>query len=173
MTASDSPKQSSTRRRRPQTSRLLTLAVALPTLGLIAATLFGFLGSFAWWLDLFAHFRPHYVMAAAAVGLVGLLTRRWVWAGLAWVVVPINLLLFIGLIRTSPYTLTPGFPELELLHINVLTSNVHHDLVADYVREVEPTFLFLQETDDRWVAEMQQRLPNYDLLVTAPRGDNF
>ena len=46
--------------------------------GVIAciATVFGFLGRFSWFLDLFSHFRVQYLLGLGVIGLIFLAARR-------------------------------------------------------------------------------------------------
>lgn len=74
------------RRLRVNAGGLLLAVVGLAGFGTVA----GFLGAWAWWLDLFAHFRLQYAVVLAAAGVLAAVARWWWSAGGAAVLLLVN-----------------------------------------------------------------------------------
>lgn len=130
----------------------------------------GLLGSFAWWLDLFAHFR---VQCAGALGLALVLAglaRRGSLAATA------GLLLLADLALLVPYAIPEARPSvgtpLRLAHLNVLSSNRQHADVLAWIAGTGADLVLLQEVDPRW-AEVLATVPGYRTIDVLARPDNF
>jgi endonuclease/exonuclease/phosphatase (EEP) superfamily protein YafD len=130
----------------------------------------GLLGSFAWWLDLFAHFR---IQCAGALGLALVLaglTRRGSLAATA------GLLLLADLALLVPYAIPEARPStgtpLRLAHLNVLSSNRQHASVVAWIAGTGADLVLLQEVDPRW-ATVLAAVPGYRVIDVLARPDNF
>ena len=123
----------------------------------------GLLGVFAWWLDLFAHFRLQYAgMFGLSLVLAGLARRGSLAATAA-------LLLVAELALLAPYAISEerasvGAP-LRLAHLNVLTSNRQHAEVAAWIAGTGADVVLLQEV---WSARRRPLLrPLYPHVAEA------
>lgn len=130
----------------------------------------GLLGVFAWWLDLFAHFRLQYAgMFGLSLVLAGLARRGSLAATAA-------LLLVAELALLAPYAISEerasvGAP-LRLAHLNVLTSNRQHAEVAAWIAGTGADVVLLQEIDARWATALAT-VPGYRAVDVLARPDNF
>ena len=151
-------------------------AVSLLWLGGVAATagsVLGIFGDVAWFLDLFAHFRPQYavVLLVAAVSM-GLLHRRVVAGVFAGVFI-------LNLVSLAPLWIAPSprpedGPVVRLITFNVWTSNRQHESVIDWLLEQDADVLVLQELNREWFAALESGLTGYRSLdASAIREDNF
>ena len=71
---------------------LIGAALVVPGMILCLATLFGFLGKYGWFFDLFSHFRVQYLFSLTSLVLVCLVLRRWRSAGIYFVLALLNLM---------------------------------------------------------------------------------
>lgn len=127
-------------------------------------------GAWAWWLDLFAHFRLQYTAALLlALGLAAA-ARRWRLALLAALLLAPNLLPIARL--TLARAPAADDPPLPLAHFNLLTSNRSHAAVTGWIADSGAALVSLQEVDERW-AGVLAGVPGYHLLHALPRADNF
>ena len=148
---------------------LVPLCVVLVVGGGVGLGL-GLLGAFAWWLDLFAHFRVQYAGALLLALLLAGLRRRGSLAAVA------GLLLIAALALLAPYAVPEDRssvgPPLRLAHLNLLTSNRQHDAVLAWIAGSGAELVLLQEVDPRWAAVLATA-PGYRLIASVPRNDNF
>lgn len=130
----------------------------------------GLLGAFAWWLDLFAHFRIQCAgVLALALVLAGLCRRGSLAATAA-------LLLIADLALLAPYAIpearaSVGSP-LRLAHLNVLSSNRRHEDVVAWISGSGADVVLVQEVDPRWAAALAV-VPGYRVVEVLARADNF
>jgi endonuclease/exonuclease/phosphatase (EEP) superfamily protein YafD len=140
-------------------------------IGLAAATLFGFLGRFFWFFDLFSHFRVQYMQ----IGLVLIAVSLWkrmnkraialiVLAGLNYAFV---LPLYFG--KPSP----AGGQSLRAMLINLNASNGNTEQVLKLIREVDPDLLLLEEVTLKWAAELAVLENDYPHRLARTREDPF
>lgn len=130
----------------------------------------GLLGAFAWWLDLFAHFR---VQCAGVLGLALVLAglcRRGSLAATA------ALLLVADLALLAPYAIpeeraSVGSP-LRLAHFNVLSSNRRYEDGVAWIAGTGADLVLVQEVDARWAAALAS-VPGYRVVDVLARADNF
>ena len=148
---------------------LLEAAVTLATFGTVA----GFLGNWAWWLDLGAHFRPHYAAlftAAAAIYALGGRRRAALYlAGLA----ALNGALLLPFLPRHAADRDPAHRDARVMLINVNTQHGRPDLVRAAVERERPDLLALEEVDGRWVKALAPLATNFPYRRTEAREDNF
>jgi endonuclease/exonuclease/phosphatase (EEP) superfamily protein YafD len=145
----------------------------LGALGVIAGSALGYLGGLAWWLDLLAHFRLHYVLAAGGIAILALVMRRWYCLALAIMGIACNLWLLWPL-YTSPVATdaAQAGPALKLLHFNVKTRNRDTAALMRYLEQSEADLIFVQEASRRWLDPLRD-VKGYRLERAHPRDDNF
>ncbi len=141
--------------------------IAFLAVGVVLAGLFGRLHFL---LDLASHFRIQATTAviASTVILISMKRRAAVATGIA------SALLLMTLVPFWLPTNSGDPAEYRLLALNVLTSNTQHKKVLRLLKEADPDFIVLQETDRQWITalgdELQTKWP-YSKVV--PRQDNF
>ena len=161
---------------KPEMSRVspkLRGFVELAALGAGFGTLAGFLGRFWWVLDLFSHFRWQYLWVLAGSAVIFLMLRRRWWFAVCALGCAVNVALIAPLYapaRTSPRL---GGGGLDLLHLNVLTSNLRYGSTCRYLEQSGAEIIFLQEVNARWLEEIKAGVRGYNIAFAEPRRDNF
>jgi endonuclease/exonuclease/phosphatase (EEP) superfamily protein YafD len=137
------------------------------------ATVLGFLGRAAWFLDLFSHFRVQYLIVLAALGFTLLLAKRRRMAALFLLLACANLLVVAPLYFGGQEKPPPGADRLRAMLINVHTKLGDPQRVSQVVRDEDPDILVLEEVSSRWMTELAWLNDHYAHRVTWPREDNF
>ena len=139
------------------------------------ATVAGFLGRFAWWLDLASHFRVQYflffVVMAVCCGLGG--KRRWALGAVALAVVnaaPVCAFLFPRVPWAADGTHGTAY---RAMLINVNTEHGDPARVMEAVRRENPDILVLEEISDDWVKALDPVMKQYPFKQIETRDDNF
>lgn len=148
----------------------------LTTGGAVAclATLFGFLGRFSWFLDLFSHFRVQYLIGLGVLGLLHLLGRRLRTAATFLGFTCVNLALVLPLYFGKPVApLVDTMPGLRAMLINVNTRLGDAERVRTVISQADPDILVLEEISERWMADLTWLTNSYPYSITEPREDNF
>lgn len=128
-----------------------------------------------WVLELFSHFRLHYLVAQTALILLLLVCRAWPWAALAILTAVPNLLIagpyLPGLLR-APAAMPPGDARPHtLVAVNLLHNQKKTGAMQAYLQERLPDVLVLSEFTPRWaevLADLGQRYPH---SILQPRPD--
>jgi len=137
------------RRRARRVATVVAIAAAVAS-GLAA------LGQHAWWLELFAHFRPQYaiLLAASGIALLALGAPAGGLAAVALAVVNALPLLHYYAPRPPPQ-LQGDEPELRALLVNVYFRNAGHDRLLDYLRALQPDVAVFLEVTPAWRASLR------------------
>lgn len=119
----------------------------------------GWFAAWAWWLELFAHFRPQYALLLAACG-VGLLLLGPRPAGLVALVLAAANALPLAHHLASPATgpaipVAATGPSLKALLVNVWFRNDQHRRLLDYVELVRPDVAVFLEVTPAWQQALQ------------------
>ncbi len=144
-------------------------------LGATVSTCLGLAGSWHWLFDLFSHFTWYYAWTLAVTAVAAGATRSW-WACLGAVPgLVVNLMLLAPLYAAVPAAAhdPPPHPAIRLLHINVHTTNTQHEAVIRYINQSGADLVFLQEVNERWMAQIAATDGTYRLAAASPREDNF
>ncbi len=128
-------------------------------------------GRFAWWLDLLAHFRPHYVVCA-----LGLSAGSWLAGGkragaVLLVAAALNAIPVAPALAPRPEP--PAGPSWQLIAANVLTHGGDADALGALIRAEAPHFVALQEVDHDFLDRLAPALGDFPHRIAEPRGDNF
>lgn len=138
-----------------------------------AATVFGFLGSLSWFLDLFSHFRVQYFLGLAVIGVIFLTGRRRktgaAFLGFACVNLAVVLLAVAGRTRAMP----EGAPVVRAMLINVNTRFGDPVRVGQAIRDADPDLLVLEEISDSWMKDLAWLTNAYPHFLAHPQEDNF
>jgi len=148
--------------------------LALPALGLLAATLAGFAGRWHWLLDLASHFRWYWLLAAVAwFALTARRLGRFSSACLALVVIANGATL---LPYWLPATILKGdaaAEPLELVSLNLLADNPRTDAALTYLRHRGADVVVLLEVSEAWAAALEELAALYPHRIVRPRDDAF
>ena len=127
--------------------------LALPALvsGLALATVAGFVGGWAWWFDLFSHFRVHYAAAATILMAAALWRRRWT-AAVAAALLVVNAAVVVPMFPGVAAAAAPRDlgPRLKVLTLNLQYENRDFAAVARLIRSENPDIIFLSEMAAHW-----------------------
>jgi endonuclease/exonuclease/phosphatase (EEP) superfamily protein YafD len=138
-----------------------------------ATTVFGFLGSLSWFLDLFSHFRVQYLFGLVVLGVIFLAGRRRKTAvaflGFAFVNLAVVLLAVAGRTRAMP----EGAPVMRAMLINVNTRFGDPVRVGQAIRDADPDLLVLEEISDSWMKDLTWLTNAYPHFLAHPQEDNF
>jgi endonuclease/exonuclease/phosphatase (EEP) superfamily protein YafD len=138
----------------------------------LVATVLGWLGGLAWWLDLFAHPRLAYALACLLLIAPAIAAKRWVCLTLLIFALIGNLYTLWPLYWPAPASRASGAVAVELLHFNVKTENEHPKRVMRYIDKSDADIVLLQEVSPRWQSHLQG-LKGYDIKRSRLRRDNF
>lgn len=122
----------------------------------VAASLAGVLGSLAehaWWLELFAHFRPQYaaVLATCGLGLVALSPRV---VGLLCLALAGANAAPLAHYYAAPARALPGGEPFKAVFANVYFGNRDYGRVLDFVRRERPDFAVFSEVTPPWERQL-------------------
>ena len=147
----------------------------LGALGFCAAaiSLAGFLGAWAWWLEILSHFRAQYAIAFLLLAALFALGRQWRGAAGALAMALVNALpIALFLLPPAPPPPATSTPVRAML-INVNSSLGNPARVAVAIADASPDLLVLEEINARWLRELAPVLHAYPFQKTVPRFDNF
>lgn len=149
--------------------------VLVAAVALLAATLAGYAGSYWWFLDLFVHFRVHYLVGAALLAVVSAVARAP-----AGGVVSLLCLVLNG----APVLTFAAQPSLEpdghATPVKLVAANIRNSdgeqsgQIADFVRREQPDVLLLIELTAPALQALQSTLRElYPHHYALPRSDYF
>ena len=147
----------------------LTAAGFLGLLGSLA----GFLGRYAWWLDIAAHFRVQYTILFAVLATCYLVGKKRGWA-LACLSLAVINFIPVATYRfpTREYDTVKG-PSLKVALMNVNTQMGKPDEVAMFLQRENPDIVVLEEINDEWMRRLAPSLNGYLGRIVQTREDNF
>ena len=132
---------------------------------LALATVAGFFGAFAWWLDVIANFRLPYAGAAATVFLVGLVFRRWRFAGLAAITMVANLYTLAPLVETAEIAKVKS----KIVSINLHWRNKNPSRAIAFLHREDADVVILTEVTDNWQHALAEFDAKYPYRFSSPR----
>lgn len=167
-------------------TRPVDVLLALTFLGCLAVALgtaLSFQGHQHAVLEIFTHFRMHYVAATFVAVCIFAALRRPGLLAFAVLIFAVNLLdtapLLFGRIDGGAVSAeSGGVPSQrrhwKLLSLNVLQPNQRYDAVIALLRRENPDVVTLQEIDDGWFAALEPTLRDlYPHRIEQIRGDRF
>jgi len=122
-------------------------------------------------IQLFTHFKPHYLVVAVALCVAFVLLRQPVYIG--------GLLLAIGL---NAFYVIPWYTSsnaiqaekpLKLLHANVLSRNTEYGRLLDLLDSESPDVVLLQEITPDWLVALDPLRQEYPYSYAEAREGNF
>lgn len=148
-----------------------------PLFILIAAcilSLAGYFGKFGFWFDLTAHFQAQYFFVFVYCAVIYGFKKKWKMALLALLLTSLNLVRIIPLyINPVPSSQASHSQRLKILLVNVHTQNDQYQIAADYIRQMKPDILALEEINEAWVKGLDSVLKEYPYYKEDMRNDNF
>lgn len=153
----------------------ICLSGMLSAAGTVAccATVFGFLGRFSWFLDLFSHFRVQYFLGLAVIGAILFAAKSRKTASVFFAFACINLALIVPLYLGRQPPPHGGHRSLRAMLINVNTAAGSPDRVRRAILEADPDILVLEEISAGWVAGLTWLTNSHPYSCVRPREDNF
>lgn len=148
---------------------LLTAAGACGIVGSLA----GFLGDFAWWMDLGSHFRVQYVLLFSVLGVCFWLGRRRRWAFTYLTLAIINAIPISLYLLPLAEELTDTGSLIRTMQVNVNTQHGNPERVMKSIREESPDVVMLEEINDKWLKALSPLMKEYPYRLVEARDDNF
>lgn len=147
----------------------------ITTAGILTAgaSLAGFFGSLAWFLDLCAHFRVQYFCVLLAVAVVCLCRRRRRSGAAFGLLALLNLATILPLYFGRPATPAPSGKPLRVLLANVNAGAGNPARVVAFIRQAKPDVVVLEEISNRWLPALQPVLADYPHVRLEVREDSF
>lgn len=150
---------------------LLGVFGLLAGIGMVA----GWYGEYAWWLDMWVHFKGCYVAIFLLLAIVQACDRRWLYAAGA------TGLAIVNLMPLWPYLAGPGTAGeapgpgvvVRAMMANVNTFYGDASRVAGAIRHERPDILLLIEVDRGWLSKLEPELAAFPNRLLEPRDDNF
>jgi len=151
-----------------------TLALGGGIVALVSGA--GWLGAWAWPLDLCSHFRVQYTLVLGGIAVVLLLLRLRplrVMTGLIVVMALANLATILPRYVGRSDAPATGNPPLRAMLLNVNTDYGNPDKVRTLIGSMQPDILVLEELNRQWVTELTPLRKDYHYAHMEPREDNF
>jgi len=161
------------KKRKPKTRKRSTIdgILDLFTLGILTATLFGFLGQLFWLFDLFAHFRVQYMQLCLVPFFIAMWKRRYTWAAALALLVCINYAFVLPLYLGKPAPATTKPIRAMLMNINAGNGNTLQ--VLDSIDQFAPDILLLEEVTPKWAHELEVLNATYPHCIAEPQAGCF
>ena len=150
-----------------------TLARVLGTLAALTllASLLGFLGQWAWWLDVLNEPRMPYLGLGILCLLMLLLVRAWGWAVVALLAVAVNAWLVLPwVLGDRPTAPAAADHDLRLMVLNVHVINQDFGPVTRLLEAQRPDVVVLNEVDQAWLEHVRAIDTGYTLYDTPTQG---
>ncbi|WP_372807559.1 endonuclease/exonuclease/phosphatase family protein [Pontiella sp.] len=140
-------------------------------MGLLVATVLGFLGRLFWLFDLFSHFRVQYMQLCLV--LIGIaLWKRWNQRAVALVLLAVfNYAFVLPLYFGKPASALGQPTRAMLMNINALNGNTEQVLKA--ISAADPDVLLLEEVTTKWERQFETLRAQYPHRIAQARDDCF
>ncbi|HSR88663.1 MAG TPA: endonuclease/exonuclease/phosphatase family protein [Pontiella sp.] len=141
------------------------------TVGLAIATLFGFLGRFHWFLDLFSHFRVQYMQLCLVPFFIALWKHWNTRAAVLAIIACLNYSLVLPLYIGKPVPAAEKPFRAMLMNINAANGNT--EMVLGSISRAEPDILLLEEVTPQWARALEILNAIYPYQVSEPQEGCF
>ena len=134
-------------------------------------TLFGFFGSLAWWLDLFAHFHLH-MMLAGVLGVCAtwLVRQKRALFAVNLIVILINAIVVLPYFLASSKSVERA--NVKLVAWNILYTNNEVDLGIKYLQQANTDIVVIAEPTEIWREGMGSLQDIYPYQFHNPECDD-
>jgi endonuclease/exonuclease/phosphatase (EEP) superfamily protein YafD len=119
-------------------------------------------------IELFSHFRVHYLVVSVLLALIFLALRNKTWAGVMLVIALLNIWPVANWYLARPLTVVGDTESITVLLANVNGRNTNTALLLELIELEEPDLIFLQEVTDVWVeamAQLEDRYPHHHAIA--------
>ncbi|MCU0566024.1 MAG: endonuclease/exonuclease/phosphatase family protein [Oculatellaceae cyanobacterium Prado106] len=141
------------------------------TVGAIALSLLGYLGTFNFLFDLAAHFKVQYCAVGCFCLIIFGLIKNYRWAMLSMLCILLNLTVIL------PWYLPVSQPvqdqPLRVFLANVNVNNPNYDQAIALITEEKPDLVAILETNRQWLQELQVIEPYLPFSLVSPRAEGF
>ncbi len=120
--------------------------------GLALVTIVGFFGSFAWWLDIFSHFRVHYALIAALLLIIALALGQRKTALLSAMLLAVNVAVVIPYL--SSIRVRAASPTIKIVSFNLWDRNLDAGPTLDFLRRENADMVVLSEAEGHWIHDL-------------------
>jgi len=140
--------------------------------GLLVATVAGFAGDHWWFLELFAHFRPHYALVSLLLVIVCIAARNLVSAAVGLLCLVLNSVPVLAYFSQPPPAYAARGEIVKIVSANIGGGN-SADIIA-FIREHNPDVVLLIELTPTILAELQNSIDStLPHTFAIPRSDYF
>lgn len=140
-------------------------------LGILTVSLFGYLGRFHWFLDLFSHFRVQYLQLCLIPFVIALWMRRNKRAVALVLLVCLNYTFVLPLYFGKPDPTNGKLIRAMLMNINAANGNT--DQVLEAIKRAAPDILLLEEVTPKWAHELEALHATYPYRIAEPQDGCF
>ncbi len=141
-----------------------------------ALTIAGFFSKYGWWFDMASYFRLQYMAFQILCVLLCIPKKKWKLMGVSFIFLIVNLACIVpSYVPSHQITKNEILTQktLTILQINVYTGNNQYTKVINYIKEINPDILALEEINNEWLTALFPVLSNYPYNKAIARGDNF
>ncbi|TYQ14683.1 UNVERIFIED_CONTAM: endonuclease/exonuclease/phosphatase (EEP) superfamily protein YafD [Acetivibrio alkalicellulosi] len=141
----------------------------------VMCNIVGYFGGYAWFLELFAHFKfQYFIVSIIFIGFF-LLMKKWKLLIITVLIMSVNIFhiapFYINLSKTDNNIIDSS--KISIVLLNVHTDNDNYQGVVEYIQSKNPDIFVLQEINVDWLIETKNLWENYEYRVARPRDDNF
>lgn len=147
--------------------------VRLSGFSAIAGMIFGWLGGYFWFFDLFSHFQVQYFLALLFACAFIIIEKSYILS------IAIGIFLLANFAQIMPFYLSekaslalPG-GSLRILFANVNTDNNRYDMVQKLIHDEDPDIVALEEISNEWLKNLGDVKKSYPYQLACPQDDNF
>ena len=145
-------------------------------LGAGLLTLAGSFGKYSMLCDILCNFRVHYAIILILTLIAALIMKKWrlFWVGALFTIINLSQIVplyFPGSHLNNKLTKETG--RLTVLQTNVHTANREYGKIIQYISEIKPDIIAIEEVNDQWVSELKRLDKDYPFHKVYPRNDNF
>lgn len=122
-------------------------------------------------IQLFTHFKVHYLVVSVLLGVALAMLRQPVYVAGLLLAVALNASLVIP--WYVPGSVSAGATQLTVLQANVLSSNTDHQRLFDLLDEESPDVVLLQEVSPQWLMALDALRQSYPYSYAEAREGSF
>jgi endonuclease/exonuclease/phosphatase (EEP) superfamily protein YafD len=147
----------------PAVLKRISFALAFLT---ITALLLGLLGRYVWPLDLFAHFRIHYIVALILAGIALLALREWNSGTIALLAAALASIPTFDYLSSASQHTSQAAPRLRVLSFNIWFRNEDVMRLAGHLDASGADIVMLQEISQQQAEALRATLKAYPFAYT-------
>jgi endonuclease/exonuclease/phosphatase (EEP) superfamily protein YafD len=148
---------------------LLLTVTQVAVIKVILLSVAGFFGTYHRYLELTAHFKPHYLVVSLLCLFICISLQAWVWALYSLAAFALNLA------AIAPWYLPPARASgaepgqaITVICANVQYTNTNYAPFLGLIHEEMPHVVIAQEANEPWLAHLSQLTAQFPYAVTVP-----